>query len=335
MTGLRRASKIPLQPVERTWHDLLVVGMLNVVAGRSGYGKSLVTTRIGADRSQLGETVLLSDAEDSDRKTVKARLMAAGADLERVHIYGTGDNPMFPEDTDAVVADMERRDASILIVDPIAAHTTLSLYGAAGARRALEGLTAAADDRNFTIIGVHHVVKNIAKSSDPIAAVGGASGGLSAVARVIHLLGPNPHQYGERVLVPLKFNVGEWPDGLAFTIGDSEWVEDGGELITAGTLTIVRDDVSIDPKRVLEASGLTREDVSELARAAEWLTKHLSSGPKAANEVKADAEANEDIHFATLKRATKDVGVVKRREGFGRGSYVVWDLPPGHPGRHS
>jgi len=33
----------------------------------------------------------------------------------------------------------------------------------------------------------------------------------------------------------------------------------------------------------------------------------------------------------TLRRAAEDLGVVKKRIGFGPGSYLTWELPAGHP----
>jgi hypothetical protein len=330
---LRRAADVPLRPTERVWYDLLVRGCLNVIAGRAGAGKSLTTALIASHLSQLGQSVLLSNVEDSDERTTKARLMAAGADMGRVAIYAAGQSPVLPGGTEALVADIRSHDATAVILDPIQAHVSLSLYGAAAARRALEPLAIALDVMDVTAVLVHHTIKTVSKRADPITAIGGASGGLSAVARVIHLLGCNPSQPDEQVLVPLKYNVGEAPEGLAFSIDEKELFDGGESLISAGVLKIIRDDVTVDPRAVLEASGLTEEDLSELARAAEWLTTYLSNGPQAMTQVRADAEAIADISLATLKRAAKDVGVVKRREGFGPGSHVVWELPPGHPGR--
>jgi hypothetical protein len=66
------------------------------------------------------------------------------------------------------------------------------------------------------------------------------------------------------------------------------------------------------------------------ALAAEWLTKYLSVGPAPANDLREDA-IQVAISWSTLRRAAKEVNVVKARHGFGKGSAIVWMLPDGHP----
>src|SRR5215831_14538825 len=60
-------------------------GALTALVGDAGLGKSTWTCAAAAELSQRGISVLMATAEDSFAMTVKPRLEAVGADLDRVH----------------------------------------------------------------------------------------------------------------------------------------------------------------------------------------------------------------------------------------------------------
>lgn len=72
------------------------------------------------------------------------------------------------------------------------------------------------------------------------------------------------------------------------------------------------------------------QEVSAVEEAEKFLVDLLAAEPLPAKDV--FAAANQvGIAERTLKRAKKNAGVVTNREGFGRGSHVLWSLP-GHRG---
>ena len=93
---LIRDSQIVPQPVEWLWKDRIALGKLTLVVGEPGLGKGLLTVDLAARVSRgaawpgpsqepapLGTAIVLH-AEDDANDTVLARLVAAGADLDRI-----------------------------------------------------------------------------------------------------------------------------------------------------------------------------------------------------------------------------------------------------------
>jgi hypothetical protein len=94
---MRRASEIKAQPITWLWPDRIAIGKLTLVAGDPGLGKSQLTAHLvanvttgecwpcGEGQAIQGSAVIFS-AEDDAADTIVPRLMAAGADLDRVRI---------------------------------------------------------------------------------------------------------------------------------------------------------------------------------------------------------------------------------------------------------
>src|SRR5438477_12129013 len=95
--GLRPASEIVARPVAWLWPGRLALGKLAMLDGDPGVGKSLVTLDLCA-RLSTGQPFpdgssgpgpcnsLVLDAEDDGEDTVRPRLQALGADLDRVFV---------------------------------------------------------------------------------------------------------------------------------------------------------------------------------------------------------------------------------------------------------
>jgi putative DNA primase/helicase len=97
--GVRMTRALDVQPreVDWLWTGRVPLGMMTMFAGDPKLGKSLVTLAMAAALSRglplplsarpnrAGSTILMS-AEDDPARTVVPRLMAAGADLAKVHI---------------------------------------------------------------------------------------------------------------------------------------------------------------------------------------------------------------------------------------------------------
>ena len=78
----RPASQISRQPIEWLIPGRVPLGMVTVLSGIGGLGKSTLTALWAAENPGV---TLIATAEDSLGATVRPRLEAAGADLERVH----------------------------------------------------------------------------------------------------------------------------------------------------------------------------------------------------------------------------------------------------------
>ena len=182
---------------------------------------------------------------------------------------------------------------------------------------------------------VTHTVKYVSRNAHPLTAIGGSGGGLTGAARAIYLFGVDPADAHQRAMVPVKFNLGPSPMSVTFEMDEIEWRDDDDRLLgTAGKLLLASDDERINPLAVMAADaghGTGSKTAEKREAAAEWLTNYLALGERPVNELKEDL-IQAGMSWGTLRRAAEqDVEVVRRREGFGRGSKVFWALPDGHP----
>jgi AAA domain len=109
---LVRADKMKPESINWAWKNRFAFGKLVVLAGDPGLGKSTILIELaalhsiggefpcGEGRAQQCETLILT-AEDGLRDTLIPRLMAAGADLTKIHFLtgtkgeGTDDESLF------------------------------------------------------------------------------------------------------------------------------------------------------------------------------------------------------------------------------------------------
>jgi hypothetical protein len=143
-----RASDIEPERIRRLWGNYLFLGKVNVIDGDPGLGKSTVIGDIGArvttyrpmsdgSRSDLGgpTSVLILSAEDGAGDTIRNRLEAAGADLERVIVWdcnidddGSELLRSLPEDIGLMADLIQRHNVALVTIDPIMAHLGAKTY---------------------------------------------------------------------------------------------------------------------------------------------------------------------------------------------------------------
>jgi putative DNA primase/helicase len=91
------AADVTPEPVEWLWPGRIAIGKLTLIAGEAGLGKSQLSIAMVAAVTTGGEwpcregrapqgTVIILSAEDGAADTVVPRLMAAGADRERIQL---------------------------------------------------------------------------------------------------------------------------------------------------------------------------------------------------------------------------------------------------------
>ncbi len=138
----------------------MVVPGATLLVGREKLGKSTLTAELAARLSRgtlegdlrgTHAATLIVTYEDSAGRTIKPRLMAAGADLSRVHRVsaqrdGGADLVTLPADVDSVAALAAETEARLVIVDPLSASLGADVDGHRDQdiRRALAPLVALA-----------------------------------------------------------------------------------------------------------------------------------------------------------------------------------------------
>jgi putative DNA primase/helicase len=326
-------SKIKRRKIDWLWRPWLPYGMITIVAGPGGVGKSTfvmemiacVTTgdqmpEIGTERVQTAKqgSALILCKEDDPGMIIGPRLAAAGADMDRVHM--AIQRPCSdPEDFDVVdsldgqATQLERLirklgDVRIILIDPITNFFgKRSLYHDDQIRQLLTPLSRIAARHGIAIICVVHLNKDTRKKSTS-RILGGA--GIVNVGRSTLFVLPAEKNSNRRFLMMDKINL--WPERKAveFRLRNVK----GQPQIEWGT---DYEDLDLDAILSGKIENLTKREEAEML-----LRRWLSDGPLRSTEIRDRAEEAE-IAFNTFKAAKKDIGIVSSK----RNDVWWWELP--------
>ena len=185
-TGLEskeKASAYTMRAIQWFWPDRFALGKLGLIGGLPDKGKGLISADIFAHCTTAGEwpckegtaptgNVIWFTAEDDIEDTVVPRLVAAGADLNRVHIVGMAKNAdgskrMFNLATDLplLLAKIEEvGDVVVVIIDPMSAYLGVGKVNnssTSDVRGVLGPLTKLAEDKRLSNVGIMHFNKKV------------------------------------------------------------------------------------------------------------------------------------------------------------------------------
>jgi putative DNA primase/helicase len=322
------ADSVQRKRIEWLWRNRFPKGMLSLVAGRPGQGKSLFAAMLAAEVSKKGD-VIFSNREDPLAQVVRPRLEAAGANLSRIHFY----SPTLPDDLPALEKQIRRTKAKLVILDPAASHLRPSMFNDQDVRTALAPAAEIAERTLCSILMISHTVKYVSSKAHALTAIGGSGGGMTGAARAIFLFGVDPADTTQRALVPVKFNIGPKPLAITFELDEIEFYDSRDRIESvAGRLIVVSDKENINPLSVLldpDAARVTGPGAEKREAAAEWLTNYLSLGPRPTNDIREDA-IQTGVSWATLRRSSVDLEIEKFKERKANGQWM-WALPIGHP----
>jgi putative DNA primase/helicase len=327
--SVRRASEIVACEVAWLWDQRLALGKLSVLAGPAGQGKSLFTADLAGrvsrgelDGHLLGQpaAVVLITGEDDPQDTIKPRLLAAGADVERVLLVdhagqdGSRSPLTLPQDADGLAQTIAEHAVRLVIVDPIVSFLDdgYDAYKNQKVRRALAPLHEAAQRLACAVLLVLH--PNKTQTNDPAVRIG-ESYAFQALSRSVLVLGPDPKDPdGERgsrkALAVAKSNLAAaGSHALGFEIEPVEIDTDDGSIATQRVqLTGPRED--LQARDLLGPSS----DGGRLDAATDWLAGELQDGPRPAREITKAAKAA-GYSPATLRRAKRSLGIRSERVG--------------------
>lgn len=311
------ASVQPVRP-SWLWPGRIPMGKLTLLAGDPGLGKSLlaldVAARVssGADWPDTANPaapgfVLLLSAEDDPADTVRPRLDAAGADVERITLLSAvldGDGQRcFDIGRDvALLREILHTTAGVtlLVIDPLSAYLgSIDSHANADVRNALAPLAALAAEHGVAVLAITHLRKASGK------AVYRMMGSLAfvAAARSAWLVEKDT-ELDRRLLLPVKSNLAPDQTPMAYTILD----RGQGPVVSwqPGPVSAHVHQLSTDP---------TPSDLAPFDRALGLLASLLANGPRATAEVEDQARAT-GISVATLRRAREHLGISTTKLGY-------------------
>lgn len=332
----RLADVEPLS-IDWLWKGWLALGMLSILDGDPGQGKSTFLLELAArlsrgDRMPDGSPgppaagVALLSAEDDLARVIRPRLEAAGADLGRVVTLGiktarglVREPTISPEDVEIVESTMLDSGTKLLIIDPLVAYLTedTNANRDQDVRRALALLRGLAERTKAAVVVVRHLNKRVGAAA---LYRGGGSIGIIAAARTGLLLAPDPDAPAgpERILAVEKSNLASKPPALRLRLVDDPGTNQS-RIQWCGT--------THHTATTLLAEPTTVRDRSPIDEAVEFINDQLTAGPIAATEVQSAAH-DAGISPATLNRAKRRCDVVSRKAGGPSGEQSwFWELP--------
>jgi hypothetical protein len=327
-------------PGQRRAEGRIPAGAVTLGAGRPGIAKSqfLVWLAARITRGELAgcwhgtpRATVLAAAEDSWERTIAPRLVAAGADLDRVFRVDVVDVETphamltLPKDTGQLIELVRDLDVALVGLDPVlsAVDSGLDANKARDVRAALEPLSALADATGVAVFGLAHFTK--AAVSDPLNAIAG-SGAFGQVIRAA-IAFARDEDSGTYVLSQVKNNLGPLDiPSFEYRIADAVVSTEDGPAETSRFEIVGTTDLSV-------ASAMRPISPPDEAHgqdgATDWLLSVLSDGGRDGVPLKSvEAWARDaGIARATLHRAASKAGVAIKRIENQKGRPSVWFHP--------
>jgi hypothetical protein len=355
-----RASDITMKATRWLWEQYgtkwIPLGALALLGGREGVGKSTTSydcvakiTRglLPGHLNGTPKSVIVCATEDAWAETIVPKLVAAGADLERV-LRVDSVSPEGFEGALSLPADVQRlrqlvgeEDVAFVLLDPLLSTLDIKLdsHKDAEVRMALEPLSRLAQDTQVSMLGLIH--ENKSNAADLLTRIMG-SRAFTAVVRAVlycarhedelddafemgnlfdrYVFGQLKSNLGPRAKFGVKYHIESehvgHDDELNLPIWNSKVVWDGL------TDESIQDIVTAQEKRKAKSPNVE----SAQSKAEKWLEAYLSEhGLTPSKKVK--AMAGRDGHSeASIKRAADamDIHIDKIP---GTRNETTWELP--------
>jgi hypothetical protein len=365
--GKRRATvclaDVAPTAVQWLWKGWLPLGRVSILEGESDVGKSTITLSWASIVSKgsrwpaaviNGKTlvsahdpagVVLVGVEDANDDTVVPRLMAAGANLSRVHalnrpVDDDGKPKPFtvPTDIEWLRQAIVETGAKLVVIDPITACLPEDArHGVdSSIRRILMCLVDLARETDSAIVLIRHFNKAQGMSAKNR---GGGSVAYSALVRSVLSAGKmiDPQDNGATFAIARAIgNLSKPPESIGYRLDDAPDLpglpkpEDDELRVSVvkwcGTVEITADQlVGADGAKV----GDARKSAPTRNSAMEAIRDMLAHGPQKAEDVITTVWKNEQCSKGTVKSAAKELGVVKKKVYVnGKVDHWTWELPP-------
>jgi putative DNA primase/helicase len=351
----RRASSITPEPVKWVWPGRIARGKQTCIGGDPGTSKSTLSIAIaaivtngaqwpcGGGDAPLGNVIVLS-AEDGAADTIIPRLLAAKANLHRVHIVtavrtedGKGRRIFnLQADLDLLEGKIkEIGDVVLVIIDPVSSYMGRGdSHKNTEVRQVLEPVGEMATRMRVAVLTITHFSKSGNNSTTKalhrfigsIAFIGAARAGFAVME--------DPEEKGRRLFLHAKNNLAPPPQGLAYRLEERVAVaaKEGAEPIYASVVIWDGEPVGQTADDVLGIVGGGVHEPTAKDAVIEFLRDVLGDGPASVEAIEQQARSagllrekqrvNESKPFRSAKDA---LGIVSLKEGFQGG--FTWALP--------
>jgi putative DNA primase/helicase len=333
---LQSAASITPQAIEWVWPGWVARGRLHILAGQPAAGKTTLALEFAAIISSGGcwpdgsrakpATVVIWSGKDDPGDTLVPRLIAAGADLKRVHFVRGAREDDRPRafdparDMNALEKEVQRiGNVALVIIDPVALIATKDSHKNAETRRDLQPLADLCRATGAAAIGIHHLAKGTAGREPQERLIGSVA--FAAVARIVMIAAKQPAQESgapeRRIFMRAKSNIGPDDDGFAYGLEQAGLEKYPG---VSASRVVWGERIEGTARDVLADVEQANQDRRQIDDAKDFFRAMLAEGPIAQKQIKLAADAN--CHsWATVRRAKKALGVQ------GLDDCWVWQLP--------
>lgn len=335
-----RYSQVAQQPLQWLWPGRIALGKLTFLVGEPGLGKGLLAIDLAARVSRgspwpgepqhnapLGTAMVLL-AEDDPQDTVPARLIAAGADLDRIITFEmetASEHSQIPrsfslgDDLGTLEAALAATpDCRLVVIDPISAYLGRTDGNHNGeVRSLLQPLAELARIHRVAIVAVAHLNKRSSASS-----VNRVMGALSFVstARTVWGIVRDPQDPNQRLMLSIKNNLAEDNQGLRFRLPPS------------GSVPVPCVEWNAEPVTMsfqMACGGRFNRAQQEYSDTENHITvrlqEELTAGPQSRQYLNLVVPGSEEQQY----RAADRLGIIKVKEGYVGG--WLWMLPEHFP----
>lgn len=324
------AADVPPVKLEWLWYARLARGAITLLEGAPENGKSTLlldlAARVSYGDSFPGEQttrepgdVVMMIAEDDLATTVVPRLMAAGADLTRIHFLSItrdehGDPVPFhlSDDSKRLLAKCQDVNAVLVVVDPLVSFLgsrrghTVNTGNDMEVRKALGPLKDLAEHTRAAVVAIRHYRKGTAANAME---AGGGSVAFAALVRVILAALPDPEE--DRYLLAVAKNnlvQKQKRPAFAYTIVPWECDEDIGRIAWGEVVNMSANEILI--------AQAEADKGGKKAEAQAFLEARLAEGdwvPSA--EIFKDALEGHGLSDKALRRAKETMPIQVEKHG--------------------
>src|SRR5687768_11292290 len=238
LVRIKCAANIKPESMRWLWEGWLARGKLHVFAGQAGTGKTTIAIALAATVSTGGRfpdgrrspagNVLIWSGEDNAKDTLVPRLLAAGADLSRIHFIGDvqhgNEIRSFDPATDIQamsLAAAQIGDISLLIVDPIVNAVAGDSHKNGEVRRSLQPLVDFGEEMGCAVLGISHFSKGTG-GREPLERVTGSLA-FGAMARIVWATAKiSDGGTSKRIFCRAKSNIGPDHGGFEYDLNQKE-----------------------------------------------------------------------------------------------------------------
>lgn len=337
---------LEMEPTLWVWENRIPLGAVSEIIGDPDVGKSTLAFDIAArvtqgkkmpdgslsDSEGPGDVLILS-AEDDTQRTLVPRLLAAGADLGKVHTLRITHSKLgimqlaFPDDVERMRDMVRELGVKLIVIDPLVSYLDAKTdsHRDAQVRQALSPLAELAQTEEIAVLAIRHLNKNSQESNAKYR--GGGSIGFTAMARTSLLAGRLNEDPSCYVLATVKNNLGPRAPSWKYQISVRELGKKRGKTIMGSYVdwieeTSLTDEELLNPKR--------HEQGTVIEQAREIIYPLLEQGPEPVSVLKEQIE-EEGLSWSTVStsRNKRKLGIetCRIRDDNGKKTVHAWRLP--------